>query len=379
MMSQQSKRELLETIRPRYRKGAKSDKGKILDEFVAVTGYHRKYAIRVMNGKDDKAKRKKPGPRRIYQGEVVTALEYIWEVCGRICSKRLHPYLPEIVKVLERNHEIHIIPETKKLLLQMSRSSMDRCLSPTYKVKPRGLSTTKPGTLLKKSIPVRIYTPWDEEKPGFMEIDLVAHCGNTVEGQYVNTLTCVDICTGWTECQAVFPRSRQTVLQAIKSVRKCLPFELLGIDTDNGTEFINEMLFQYCQYHKITFTRSRPYHKNDQAHVEQKNWSVVRHLVGYDRMETVDEYNFLQDIYSDLSLYFNYFQPVLKLISKSRWEDRIIKRYDTATTPYHRVLASAVIPFEMKVRLTNIYVQLNPVSLRRSIDLKVSLLNNLFR
>jgi hypothetical protein len=310
---------------------------------------------------------------------VVTALEYIWEICGRICSKRLHPYLPEIVKVLERNDEIHLTDETKKLLLQMSRSSIDRCLSPTYQVKPRGLSTTKPGTLLKKSIPVRIYTPWDEEKPGFMEIDLVAHCGNTVEGQYVNTLTCVDICTGWTECQAVYPRSRQNVLQAIKSVQKRLPFELLGIDTDNGTEFINEMLFQYCRYQKITFTRSRPYHKNDQAHVEQKNWSVVRHLVGYDRLETFDEYNLLQAIYSELSLYFNFFQPVLKLISKSHWEDRIIKRYDTASTPYHRVLASEMIPFETKVKLTNIYVQLNPVSLRKSIDLKVSRLNNLLR
>ena len=371
MMSQGSKKELLETIRPRYRKARKTDKEKILDEFVAVTGYHRKYAIRVLNAVGSKKHRKKPGPRRKYEGEVVTALEYIWEICGQICSRRLQPFLPEIVKVLERNDEIHLAPETKKLLLQMSRSSIDRCLSSIYHAHPHGLSTTKPGTLLKKSIPVRIYTPWDEEKPGFMEIDLVAHCGDTVEGQFVNTLTSVDISTGWTECQAVFPRNRHTVLEAIQAMQARLPFDLLGLDSDNGSEFINEMLFQYCQYQKITFTRSRPYHKNDQAHVEQKNWSVVRHLVGYGRFETPTEYNLLQVIYTDLSLYFNFFQPVLKLTSKEFVEGRTIKHYDTAATPYQRVQVSAQIPFEVKARLTNLYVRLNPVALRKSIDQKV--------
>lgn len=379
MMSQGSKRELLATIRPRYRKASKKEKQKILDEFVAVTGYHRKYAIRVMNSAEHKKHLKKPGPRRIYQGEVVTALEYIWEICGQICSRRLQPFLPEIVKVLERNHEIHLSPETKKLLLQMSRSSIDRCLSSTYQAHPHGLSTTRPGTLLKKSIPVRTYTPWDEEKPGFMEIDLVAHCGNTTEGQFVNTLTSVDISTGWTECQAVFPRNRHTVLEAIKAMQVRLPFALLGLDSDNGSEFINEMLLQYCQYQKITFTRSRPYHKNDQAHVEQKNWSVVRHLVGYDRFETAVEYNLLQSIYADLSLYFNFFQPVLKLVSKEIVEGRTIKHYDTAATPYQRALASKLIPFEVKARLTNLYVRLNPVILRNSIDKKTHQLCTLSR
>jgi len=371
MMSQGSKKELLETIRPRYRKASKTEKQKILDEFVAVTGYHRKYAIRIFNSFEQKERRKKPGPRKIYTGEVVTALEYIWEICGQICSRRLQPFIPEMVKVLERNQEIHLSPETKKLLLQMSRSSIDRCLSSTYQERPHGLSTTKPGTLLKKSIPVRIYTPWDEEEPGFLEVDLVAHCGNTVEGQFVNTLTSVDLSTSWTECQAVFPRNRHTVLEAIKAIQARLPFALLGLDSDNGSEFINEMLFQYCQYQKITFTRSRSYHKNDQAHVEQKNWSVVRHLVGYDRFETAAEYNLLQSIYADLSLYVNFFQPVLKLMSKECVEGRTIKHYDIAATPYQRVQASPQIPFEVKVRLTNLYVRLNPVTLRKIIDQKV--------
>lgn len=379
MMSQKSKRELLETVQPRYRKAGKKEKQGILDEFVDVTGYHRKYAIRVLNSVIHKEHVKKPGPRKIYQGEVVTALEYIWEICGQICSRRLQPFLPEIVKVLERNHEIHLTPETKKLLLQVSRSSIDRCLSSTYQAHPHGLSTTRPGTLLKKSIPIRTYTPWDEERPGFMEIDLVAHCGNTTEGQFVNTLTSVDISTGWTECQAVFPRNRHTVLEAIQAMQARLPFALLGLDSDNGSEFINEMLLQYCQYQKITFTRSRPYHKNDQAHVEQKNWSVVRHLVGYDRFETTAEYNLLQSIYTDLSLYFNFFQPVLKLVSKEIVEGRTIKHYDTAATPYQRVLASELISFDVKARLTNIYVSLNPVTLRNSIDQKVHQLCNLSR
>lgn len=379
MMSQGSKRELIETVRPRYRRAGKKEKGAILDEFVAITGYHRKYAIRVLNTRVHKKPFKRPGPQRIYQGEVVTALEYIWEICGQICSRRLHPFLPEMVKVLERNHEIYLSAETKKLLLQMSRSSIDRCLSAAYQVHPHGLSTTKPGTLLKKSIPVRTYTPWNEERPGFMEIDLVAHCGDTAEGKFVYTLTSVDISTGWTALRPVFPRNRHTVLEAIQTMQKSLPFSLLGLDSDNGSEFINVLLFQYCQFQKITFTRSRPYHKNDQAHVEQKNWSVVRHFVGYDRFDTEAEYNLLQSIYDDLNLYVNFFQPVLKLVSKEIVEGRTIKHYDTAATPYQRVLASREIPFDVKARLTNLYVQLNPVTLLASINQKVHQLCSLSR
>jgi uncharacterized protein YueI len=211
----------------------------------------------------------------------------------------------------------------------------------------------------------------DEEKPGFLEIDLVAHCGETAEGQFVNTLTCVDISTGWTECLAVLTRNKQTIFEAIKTMRTRLPFALLSIDSDNGSEFINDLLFQYCPYQQITFTRSRPYQKNDQAHVEQKNWSVVRRLIGYDRFETEAEYNLLQSIYEDLRLYFNFFQPVLKLVSKQQVDKKIIKRYDTAATPYQRVLASKDIPLEVKARLTNLYVQLNPVKLHTTIDQKV--------
>jgi len=371
MMSQRSKRELLEEIRPRYLKAKKSKKNLMLDEFVATTGYHRKYATRILKHGRPRRSGKKHGLAKVYQGEVVVALEQIWEVCGRICSKRLHPFLPEMVKVLERCGELQLTEQTKALLLQMSRSTIDRCLGPTRLEHPHGLSTTKPGSLLKKAIPVRTYTPWDEDRPGFLEIDLVAHCGQTTEGQYINTLTCVDLSTGWIECLAVRQRTQQAVFEAIQTMQTYLPFLLLGIDSDNGGEFINDLLYQYCLSEKITFTRSRPYQKNDQAHVEQKNWSFVRRLIGYDRFETEPEYLLLQSIYADLRLYANFFQPVLKLVSKEHVDKKLLKRYDQAATPFQRVLAAKDIPFETKARLTNLYVQLNPVQLRNMIDAKV--------
>jgi hypothetical protein len=372
-MSQRSKQELLEEIRPRYLKAKRSEKATILDEFVAVTSYHRKYATRILKHGRPRQSGKKHGFHKIYQGEVVVALEQIWEVCGRICSKRLQPFLPEMVKVLERCGELRLTEQTKMLLLQMSRSTIDRCLGPVRFEHPsHGLSTTKPGSLLKKAIPVRTYTPWDEDQPGFLEIDLVAHCGGTMEGQFLYTLTCVDLSTGWIECLAVRRRTQQAVFEAIQAMRTYLPFLLLGIDSDNGSEFINDLLYQYCLSEKITFTRSRPYQKNDQAHVEQKNWSVVRRLIGYDRFETEEEYLLLQSIYADLRLYANFFQPVLKLVSKEHVDKKLVKRYDTAATPFQRILAAKEIPLETKARLTNLYVQLNPVQLRTSIDEKVA-------
>ena len=303
MMSQRSKRELWETIQPRYLKASKAEKQKILDEFIAATGYHRKYAIRILRHGYPRGQYKKKGKIPVYRGEVVQALEVIWEIYGRICSKRLHPFLPEGIRILERHHELNLSPETKRLLLNISRSTIDRCLKPVrFKGKLHGLSTTKPGTLLKKAIAVRTFADWNENKPGFMEIDLVAHCGNTVEGQFLNTLTCTDVCTGWTEPIALHRRSQQTVRDALHAMRPELPFALLGIDSDNGSEFINDLAYGYCLEDHITFTRSRPYKKNDQAYVEQKNWSVVRHTVGYDRLETDEEFELLISVYSDLRL-----------------------------------------------------------------------------
>jgi hypothetical protein len=284
MMSQKSKRELLEAIRSRYLRANKTAKERILDEFVASTGYHRKYAIRVLKHGSRAKGLKKPGRKKEYQGQVVAALTQIWEICGRICSKRLGPFLPEIVTVLEHHQELMLPAEVKSQLLKMSRATIDRCLKAArFEEKRHGLSTTKPGTLLKMAIPVRTFADWDDARPGFVEVDLVAHCGDSVEGQFLNTLTTTDISTGWTDCAAVLHRSQQLVFQAIQNMRQRLPFPLLGLDSDNGGEFINDLLYRYCLEEQVTFTRSRPYKKNDQAHIEQKNWSVVRHVIGYDR------------------------------------------------------------------------------------------------
>lgn len=373
MMSLKSKQELVEVVRPRYLQASKAEKQKILDEFTCATGYHRKHAVRVLKNKAPTRKRKKrTGYRKIYRGEVVEALKQIWEIYGRICSKRLQPYLPEAIRVLERCQEIELAEETKDLLLKISSASIDRCLRPFRLPSGHGLSTTKPGSLLKNLIPVRTFTEWDDDRPGFLEIDLVAHCGNTTEGQYLCTLTCTDLCTGWTEVTGILHRSQQAVSEALCRVRQRLPFPLLGIDSDNGSEFINDLLYRYCLDEQITFTRSRPYQKNDQAHVEQKNWSVVRHTVGYDRWETEEQLALLESIYDDLRLYINFFQPSFKLVAKERVGDRIIKRYDTARTPYQRVLERSDISVEVKARLAHLYVQLNPAELRRRIDEKVA-------
>ncbi len=372
MMSHRSKRELLEAVWPRYLKASKKEKTQIADEFVSATGYHRKYALRVLKHGPSTKKVARKGRTAIYRGEVVKALEYIWEICGRICSRRLHPFLPEMVKVLERHGELEISPETKALLLQISRATIDRCLQPARFEKRRGLSTTKPGSLLKQQIAVRTFADWDDAQPGFMEIDLVAHCGSSVAGQFLNTLTCTDVSTGWTECLALLYRSQEQVHQALKIMRQRLPFDLLGIDSDNGTEFINDLIYGYCKKEKITFTRSRPYKKNDQAYVEQKNWSIVRRTVGYDRWESEEEHLLLQNVYESLRLYTNFFQPVLKLVSKKRVEGRLVKRYDTAKTPYQRVLVSDEIPVKVKAQLAHQYVKLNPVQLRHDIDKKIA-------
>jgi len=373
MMSLKSKCELLEMVRPRYLKANKLEKQRMLDEFTSATGYHRKYAIRVLKNQVHKHPiRKTGGYKRLYCGEVVAALEQIWEIYGHLCSKRLQPFLPEAIRVLERCQEIQLSQDTKALLLKISSASIDRCLHSVRMKSAHGLSTTKPGSLLKKAIPIRTFTAWDEERPGFLEIDLVAHCGNTTEGQFLNTLTCTDICTGWTEVTALPHRSQQVVSEAIHTMRQRLPFPLLGIDSDNGSEFINDLLYRYCLNEQITFTRSRPYQKNDQAHVEQKNWSVVRHTVGYDRWETEQELVFLECIYDDLRLYINFFQPSFKLIAKQRLGNQTHKRYDPAKTPYQRILERKDISLQAKAQLMHLYVHLNPAQLRRRIDQKTA-------
>jgi hypothetical protein len=367
-VTRDGKQELLEAIRPRYWRARRAEKARILDEFVANTGYHRKHAIRLLKKGVSQSRRKKAGRPRVYRSEVILVLIKIWAICDQICSRRLHPFLAEMVEVLERHGELVLSPLVKHSLLQMSRATIDRCLHSERQKPRRGLSTTKPGTLLKQAIPVCTFADWDDARPGFEEIDLVAHCGDSTHGEYLHTLNVVDVTTGWTECLALANRSQRQASATIETLRLRLPFPLPGIDSDNDSAFINDNLYRYCQQEKITLTRSRPYKKNDQAHVEQKNWSVVRRLIGYDRYESTQALHLLQTIYQDLRLYINFFLPVLKLVSKQRVGNQVKKEYDTARTPYQRVLESPDASEETKHRLRQLYRTLNPVTLHHRID-----------
>jgi len=369
-MTKQGKRELLKAVRPRYRKASKNEKSQILDEFVASTGYNRKYAIHLLrNGPPKNSSLKKRGRRLIYGPDVIAELVRIWEVSRHLCAKRLHPFLPQMVEALERHNEIHMAPETKEKLLQMSISTIYRRLKRARsQLAQRGRTTTKPGTLLKNAIPIRTFADWNEQLPGFVEMDLVAHCGDSAAGEFLHTLNVIDIETRWTEPIALPNKGQKATFDGIKTMRHRLPFPLLGIDSDSGGEFINHHLYNYCQDEHITFTRARPYKKNDQAHVEQRNWTIVRQVVGYARYESPEALILLNVIYQDLRLFVNFFQPVMKLVSKTRVGSKVRKKYDTAQTPYQRILASTYIDQVVKEQLTELYLTRNPVELQRRIE-----------
>jgi hypothetical protein len=371
-MTLMSRREMLDEARKRYWRAGKKEKTRILNEFVLYTKYHRKYALALLN--DHRARHKATSRRRkrTYTQEVINALVLIWKICDRIASRRLHPFLPEMVRILENQGTLQLTPATRTLLLQVSRPTIDRLLRPARRAfVPHGRTTTKPATLLKKSIPIRTWADWDDAKPGYLEIDLAAHCGESTEGEYLATLDCVDVCTGWCECRVPLNRGDQAVWAALTEIRQRLPIPLLGIDSDNGPEFINDSLKRYCDTEHLVFTRSRPYKKNDQAHVEGKNWTVVRRHVGYDRYSGYAARGDLNDLYRDLRLYVNFFQPVLKLIDKQRVDGKVKKVYDIAQTPYQRILASPDVRQEDKDKLTALYQTLDPVLLHETIQTKL--------
>jgi hypothetical protein len=367
-MTKTSVEELVKAVRLRYVRASRDEKTCMLDEFVAVTGYHRKAAIRRLRGRRRRKSNKRQGRPPVYTPEVVAALWEVWEICGRICSKRLAPFLAEAVIVLEREGEVRFPVEIRGRLVTMSPATIDRLLKTHRADQRKGRCTTKPGTLLRSQIPVRTFADWADAVPGFLEIDLVAHCGETTAGEFVHTLTAVDVSTGWCEPVALKNRSQETVQQALEQTQAQLPFPLLGIDSDNDSAFLNWSVKEYCDTNQITFTRCRPYKKNDQAHVEQKNWAVVRQLIGYDRYEGAEACAVLQTIYDDYRVYVNFFQPVRKLVEKRSVNGKTRRRYDTAQTPYRRVLASAGVCEARKRELNRQYATLPPLCLRRRID-----------
>src|SRR5215204_4733125 len=368
-VKQASKHELAGAVRGRYLRADRRGKAAMLDEFVASTGYHRKAAIRLLRQGPPPPRQGHGGRPRAYSSVVVGALRVAAEVSGWLCGKRLAPFLAELVPALEAERALALSDEDRAALVAMSPATVDRRLAPFRRqLRPHGRGTTKPGTLLKQQIPVHTYTPWEEERAGFLEIDLVAHCGTTTAGHYLNTLVATDVATGWTECEAIWGKGQVAGVEALEQIRDRLPFPLLGLDSDNGSEFLNALLLRWCTAQRLTFTRSRPYWKNDQAHVEQKNWSVVRKPIGYDRYESREALAALQAVYVPLRLWTNHWQPALKLVGKERDGARVRKRYDTARTPYRRALAATDLTATARHRLDDEHAASGPVALRRRLD-----------
>ena len=374
-MTRGGMKEYLDAIRSRYLQGDRKEKSRILDEAERVTGRHRKALIRALRAQPRGTVGGKVGRPRRYSLEAAAALKTLWEASDRVCAKRLQPFLPELMEVLERHGELVLEPAVKDQVSAMSAATIDRLLRPHRQGELRKpFSTTKPGTLLKAAIPIRTFAEWNEDRPGFLEIDLVAHCGESTQGQYLNTLCAVDLATGWVSCRALLGKGQQRVGGAIHHIGQNLPFPLLGLDSDNGGEFINHHLLAYCQQQSITFTRSRPYRKNDNAHVEQKNWSVVRRLVGYDRYHSQQALDQFNRLYSLVERYVNFFQPVMQLQEKHRQGARVRKVYDRARTPYQRLLERDVLTGEKRSQLEQEYQRLNPVKLLRDINKALELL-----
>jgi len=351
-MTRSSVREYAAAVRERYRLASREEKGEILDELERVTGYHRKAALRLLTGKQERSTGRRGRPRRY--SNLLQPLKVIWEASDRLCSKRLQPFIPEMARVMREQGEQHLDADLEGQPCQMSAATIGRLLRPYRRLGGRKpFSTTKPGSLLKSAVPIRTFADWQENTPGFTEVDLVAHCGESTEGFYLNTLSAVDVASGWIECLPVWGKGQDGVGGAIHRLRQRLPFDLLGRDSDNGGEFINQQLYTYCQKHKSTFTRSRSCKKNDSCYVEQKNWSVVRRL---------------ERVYCDVRLYMNFFQPTMKLWSKTRHGARVHKVYERAQTPYQRILKTGVLNVEKQAELAAEYRMLNPVQLLKGIN-----------
>jgi len=368
-MSLPSKREYLMQIRSRYRRAGRVHKSKILDEYCQVCGYDRKYAIKRLAA-DPHRLRRKPGRKPLYDKErLLPLLKRVWLASDQMCSKRLRAALPKWLP-----HLSALSAENKTRLLSLSPATMDRLLKPLRIRYPgKGLSGTKPGTLLKHHIPIRT-SNWDITRPGFIEADTVAHCGNSLAGDFIWSLVFTDIFSGWTQLRATWNKGAFGIQQQIADLEKHTPFALAGFDCDNGSEFLNYPLLEYftCRQKPVAFTRSRPYHKNNNAHVEQKNWTHVRQLLGWDRLENPQLVESINDLYrKEWSAYQNFFCPSMKLVSKERVRSRYRKRYDTPQTPYERLLQSREVSPEKKDQLQAAYARLNPFVLKKIIEQKL--------
>ncbi len=379
------RRALTEQVARRYRSASRKDKTVILGEFVEATGYTRKYAIHLLNswgstrvvridgqtvrlvvGRPRRTKRRSR-PRR-YDQEVLKALRQIWYVFDFMCGKRLVVVLRTVLPVLDSFGEIPLSDQVRAKLLSISAATIDRLLQPErVRLQIKGRTHTKPGSLLKHQIPIRTFADWNEQEPGFFEIDLVGHDGGDASGDFCHTLTLTDVDTGWVELHGLKNKAQRWTHAALEDARQSLPIPLKGIDTDNGSEFINHHLVGFCHEHQITFTRGRPYRKNDTCYVEQKNGHVVRRAVGYHRYDTDEELAALNAVYATLGLLVNFFYPSVKLIKKTRCGSKVRRIHDEPQTPFQRMLLSPAVDAEAKGRLKQQFSALNPVALKRKL------------
>lgn len=361
-----TRKELSAAISQRYRAADRKTKKLILDEFTKVTGYHRKHAIRILTS-GPAISRATRTTRRIYREAVKEALIVLWEAADRICGKRLKALLPELVEAMERHKHLHLEPEVREQLLAMSAATIDRLLCVVREHAYGGRKKKVALNRFRKMVPVRTFADWDEDRPGYLEMDFVTHCGERAAGSFVHTLVLTDVASGWTECIALPVREQSLVVEAITGLRRRLPFPLLGLDTDNDSAFLNDTLFGYCSDHKIEFTRSRAYQKNDQAWVEQKNGAIVRKLIGYGRLEGLTATAALRRLYECSRLYINFFQPSFKLKAKQREGARVHKSYHLPLTPYRRLMERDDVPPGTKEKLRQTMEGLDPVLLLKQI------------
>jgi len=381
-VSMKTRNEIIEAHKPNYKVSTKKEKNQIISAICESTGLSRDRATRLLNGsakpKKKISKKDNRGRKRIYDLTLVFNLEKIWKLTDFACGKRLKESIIPMIDALERHGELILNEESKEKLIKMSAATIDRLLKKSKeRFSHKGISTTKPGTLLKKDIKLRLGSDWNDAIPGYVEVDLVAHCGETTAGEYVNTLDVTDISTGWTETIAVLNKAQKHVFNGLMTIEKNAPFKYLGIDSDNGSEFINNHLYKYCLNNNVCFTRSRAYKKNDGCHVEQKNWQFIRRNIGYDRYEGNNAVDILNNYYSLLRLHTNFFLPQTKLILKKRIGSKIVKKYEKPQTPYQRILNSEHISDKTKDELRALYLTLNPVALNNQMEFLLKELNKL--
>lgn len=366
-MSEQAVTEYAKAVRARYVGAGREEKGRILDEFCATTGMHRKAAIRLLNRQGGAERSKRGRPRR-YGPEVSVALVRIWEVSDRMCGKLLVAVMKDVVEALERHGELSLSDDLRGQLLAVSAATIDRLLS-RHRRQLRTQPHRRSGSSgLKEEVPVRTWSEWKGAPLGSLQADLVLHCGESTEGFYLASLCAVDVASGWTELEPVWGHGKQRVGTAIHHVRQRLPFAMRSLHTDNGSEFINHTLYNWCREEGVAFTRGRSYKKNDQAYVEQRNWLTVRRQVGYDRLASKEAHALLQKLYPLLCLQLNFFRPVRKLVSKERSGARVTKRYDVPKTAYQRAIESKEISADERLALNARLAGLNPAELQRQIE-----------